>query len=236
MLTTIGSDDERIDQLLQEFLAKRIAGEGINVSTFSAQYPPYEDRLRKLLPALLAMERCTSDGDRGRQFDATPQALGEYQLGGIIGRGGMGLVVEAYHKPLERRVALKLLSPWRARAPQARERFQNEARAIASLQHENLIPIFDVGSIDGYDYFAMQLIDGINGRELVDLLASADPQGNGKSPPFAAGTYCRTLEIRGRHLYAVGPRLTSCASCRGRASGCKTLEHLDRCPWQSLGV
>ncbi|MDO8184979.1 protein kinase [Conexibacter sp. JD483] len=85
----------------------------------------------------------------------------------VIGRGGMGVVYLAQHEALERRVALKLLSPELAQDPEFRERFQSEARIAASLDHPNVVPIHDAGESDGELYIVMRWVDGLDLRALL---------------------------------------------------------------------
>ena len=201
-------DDEKIDQLLQEFVVRREAGEQLDITAFAAQNEPYRQRLEELLPVFLEMERCAARLDPSQVVDGAPKSLGQYRLRRLIGRGGMGLVFEAHHDPLDRRVALKLLSPWRAEAPQARARFLNEARAIAGLQHENLIPIFDVGCVGGYDYFAMQLVDGINGHDFVHLMRARVEQAISRTRnPILLDSSVANDEQRHEELLSKSPTL-----------------------------
>jgi serine/threonine protein kinase/DNA-binding beta-propeller fold protein YncE len=77
-----------------------------------------------------------------------------------IGRGGMGVVYCARHVHLDRRVAVKLLSPERAETEEARRRFIRESRLSASLSHPNIVTVYDAGEAGGQLYIAMQFIDG----------------------------------------------------------------------------
>ncbi|WP_425492721.1 protein kinase domain-containing protein [Conexibacter arvalis] len=89
-----------------------------------------------------------------------------------IGRGGMGVVYLAEQEALGRRVALKLLSPELAGDPGFRERFQEEARTAASLDHPHVVPIHDAGERDGELYIVMRWLPGGDLRRL--LHAGAD--------------------------------------------------------------
>lgn len=86
--------------------------------------------------------------------------LGQYQLIRELGSGGMGIVYEALDTLLQRRVALKVLRPNLPTEQSARERFLREARAMASISHENVITIYQVGEDQSLSYMAMQLLDG----------------------------------------------------------------------------
>jgi eukaryotic-like serine/threonine-protein kinase len=93
----------------------------------------------------------------------TPSVLAgtRYRLIREIGRGGMGVVYEAFHVDLNRAVALKVLPKERAASPQFAERFRAEARAIARLRNDNLVALHDFGlSSDQRPYYAMELLDG----------------------------------------------------------------------------
>src|SRR5262245_50521771 len=80
----------------------------------------------------------------------------------------MGVVYEAEQVSLGRRVALKVLPFAATMDPRHLQRFQNEARAAASLHHPNIVPVHAVGQERGVYYYAMQFIDG---RTLADLIA-----------------------------------------------------------------
>jgi serine/threonine-protein kinase len=84
-----------------------------------------------------------------------------YRIVRKIGEGASGLVYEAEHIELGRKVALKVLAPGHASAQDALERFRTEARAVARLSHANLVPLYDFGkSLDGRVFLAMELLTG----------------------------------------------------------------------------
>jgi serine/threonine protein kinase len=83
-----------------------------------------------------------------------------YVLLDLIGQGGMGRVYLARDTRLNRRVALKILSPERVNNPRAIARFQREARVGAQLEHENLVRIYDFGESNGRYYLVMEFIEG----------------------------------------------------------------------------
>src|SRR4051812_17900383 len=84
--------------------------------------------------------------------------LGPYRIVRTIGRGGMGVVYEAVHTGLDKRVALKVLP--RDLVVGRLERFLREARTAAGLHHTNIVPVFDAGQVEGVPFYAMQFIDG----------------------------------------------------------------------------
>ncbi|MCE9584645.1 MAG: serine/threonine protein kinase [Planctomycetes bacterium] len=83
-----------------------------------------------------------------------------YELMKKIGQGGMGAVFQARQLSMDRVVALKVLPPKLAKDPNFRERFLREARAVAKLNHENIIQGIDVGISNGLYYFVMEFVDG----------------------------------------------------------------------------
>src|SRR5207244_9087147 len=86
------------------------------------------------------------------------QTIGDYRLVREIGRGGMGVVYEAWQLSLKRRVALKILPFTAAHDAKQIGRFKNEAQAAAQVQHPNIVPVFAVGEENGVHYYVMQLI------------------------------------------------------------------------------
>ncbi|WP_020473558.1 protein kinase domain-containing protein [Zavarzinella formosa] len=90
-----------------------------------------------------------------------PQIAG-YEVIGILGHGGMGVVFRARHLGLNRVVAMKMAIAGAYASKVERERFQREAEAVAGLRHPNIVQIHDVGDSDGRPYFTMELVDGGN--------------------------------------------------------------------------
>src|ERR671928_1251693 len=101
-----------------------------------------------------------------RAVEGTP--FGRYRLIELLGRGGMGEVWRAHDSAIDRVVALKMLLPRYAEDPDFERRFRREARAAARLDDPHMVPIHDVGEIDGRLYVAMRLIDGVDLQTLLD--------------------------------------------------------------------
>ncbi len=99
----------------------------------------------------------TAPGPRPSAKKLDRVKLGRFTIESELGAGGMGVVHAAFDPDLERRVALKVL---RATSADARARLLLEARAMAKLSHPNVITVFEVGSAEGEDFVAMELIDG----------------------------------------------------------------------------
>jgi aminoglycoside phosphotransferase (APT) family kinase protein len=85
----------------------------------------------------------------------------------LIGHGGMGVVYLARQPKLDRRVALKLLSPRFAADPTFAERFDREARSLARLNHPNVLGIYDKGRVGDHYYLVLEYVEGTSLRELV---------------------------------------------------------------------
>jgi serine/threonine protein kinase len=85
----------------------------------------------------------------------------------LLGQGGMGAVYKARQRRLDRLVALKVLPPEVAGLPGFEERFTREARALARLNHPNIVTLHDFGEAGGLYYFLMEFVDGVNLRQLI---------------------------------------------------------------------
>ena len=88
-----------------------------------------------------------------------PRVLG-YEVQGVLGRGGVGVVYQARHVRLNRPVALKMLLAGAYAVPEELERFLREAEAVAGLRHPNIVQVYDIGDMDGRPYFTMELVEG----------------------------------------------------------------------------
>jgi serine/threonine protein kinase len=91
----------------------------------------------------------------------------QYEILELVGRGGMGAVYKAVQKGLQRTVAIKVLPADAAGDPTFAERFTREGRALARLDHANIVDIYDSGVAGGLYYFVMEYVDGANLRQMV---------------------------------------------------------------------
>lgn len=119
-----------------------------------------------------------------------------YVLLDLIGQGGMGRVYLARDSRLNRRVALKILSPERVNNPRAIARFQREARVGAQLQHENLIRIYDFGESAGRFYLVMEYIEGNTIGHYITT--------RGRIPPRVAASLGRQIALGLEHAHRKG--------------------------------
>src|SRR5438132_2908570 len=85
----------------------------------------------------------------------------------LLGQGGMGAVYQARQTKLDRLVALKILPSEAGRDPAFAERFNREARALAKLNHPNIIGVHDFGEAGDLFYFIMEYVDGVNLRNVL---------------------------------------------------------------------
>lgn len=93
---------------------------------------------------------------------ASGTTVGRYTITGRIGAGGMGEVYRAEDESLKRTVALKFLLPELSRTPEYRDRFMQEARAAARLDHPNIVTVHEVGEYEGVPYCVMSYVDGLS--------------------------------------------------------------------------
>jgi YVTN family beta-propeller protein len=102
--------------------------------------------------------------------------IGGYRIDRLVGRGGMGVVYLAHHLRLNRRVALKLLTPEFAEDPKFRDRFVRESQLAASLEHPNIIPIYDAGEERGLLYIAMRFVEGTDLKSVIVEHGALQPE------------------------------------------------------------
>jgi serine/threonine protein kinase len=122
--------------------------------------------------------------------------LGAYRLLDRLGEGGMGYVYKAYHQPMQRVVALKVIREEKLAHPHAVPRFKREWRAAGQLIHPNIVLAFDAGQVENRLFFAMEYVDGL---DLARLVARVGPL-----PAVQACDYIRQAAIGLQHAYERG--------------------------------
>jgi serine/threonine-protein kinase len=124
----------------------------------------------------------------GRQLgrhEMVGKTVGQYRIDEVIGWGGMGVVYRARQLPLERDVALKMISAGYHASPKHLKRFEVEVKAVSRLKHVNVVLVFDVGDHEGLPFYSMELVEG---GSLKDKLAAQGP-----FEPREAATLIATL-------------------------------------------
>jgi serine/threonine protein kinase len=100
--------------------------------------------------------------------DAKIPDIGKYHILELVGEGAMGVVYRAEDSILHRMVAIKVMNDAIARQEELRQRFLHEAQAAASLQHPNVVSIYDLGEVDGHLFIAMEFVTGLDLEHLID--------------------------------------------------------------------
>jgi hypothetical protein len=133
----------------------------------------------------------------------TGDSIGRYVIERVLGAGGMGVVYAAHDPDLDRKVALKLLhGAGSTTGAEARTRLLREARAMAKVNHPNVITVYEVGTAGGIDFVAMELIEGTNGADWLRktkrtppaILAMLTSAGRGLAAAHAMGLVHRDFK------------------------------------------
>jgi len=201
------SHDELLAKLLNQFVAEFRAGRRPDLEAAAREHPDMATELRELWGAVMVAdavaEHSHTQGWLGPN-EASPQQtvapshdrprqFGDYELLAEIGRGGMGVVYRAQQVSLGRIVALKMILRGALASEADLARFRSEAQLIARLEHPHIVPLFEVGELDGQPYFSMKFVAGTTlAARLVD----------GPLPPREAAAIlapvCRAIDFAHR--------------------------------------
>jgi WD40 repeat protein/serine/threonine protein kinase len=140
----------------------------------SCEIAPFRHEIDQLRSLPRAADLPFSSNGHDSLVDGT---LGDFRIVRQVARGGMGVVYEAQQISLGRRVALKVLSFAGLLDPRRMQRFQNEVRAAASLEHPHIVPVYAVGSDRGVYYYAMRFIDGPNLADFIEQRRNCNASG-----------------------------------------------------------
>jgi WD40 repeat protein len=189
--------DAHLEQIIEAAVADLEEGDALDIESLAAAHPQYADQLRDLLPMVAALvDLGGAVGDpaelvAGHDLSHTERRLGDFRILSELGRGGMGAVFEAEQISMGRRVALKVL-PFAALAQEkSLQRFRNEVRAAAALDHPHIVSVFSIGEERGVHFYAMQLVRGLTLAEHIDLLSASQgvPAPGAPGIPAAPGAF-----------------------------------------------
>lgn len=179
-MDTLSTENKSVEELLgevaNEFFQQLEQGHRPKVEEYAQKHPEIAEQIRLTFPALELVGNALSSSDDAMLGAAAADRVGQLRLGDFqmvreLGRGGMGVVYEARQISMGRQVALKIL-PFAALADEMPlRRFKNEVRAVATLDHPNIVTVYSIGEESGVHYYAMQLIRGRSLAETIEQLA-----------------------------------------------------------------
>jgi hypothetical protein len=142
-----------LEAVVGEFVRQLQVGERPDRDAVILDHPHLADRLEAALDAAELLHRVARER-------SLPAAIGRYQIRGELGRGATAIVYQAYDPQLDRLVALKVFCLGPASDPRAVQRFVNDARCLAGLEHPNIVRVHDAAVLDEWVYIAMQFVPG----------------------------------------------------------------------------
>jgi hypothetical protein len=146
--------DLRIAALLEEFETSNRSGKGVSLDTFLARHPDVAVPLKECLEGLQLLQAATRCSPLPPALLPAGTRLGDFEIERQLGGGSMGVVYQAKQVSLSRSVALKVLTPSPALSALRIERFRREVMAASSLDHPNIVPVYQVGEDHGLHYAA----------------------------------------------------------------------------------
>lgn len=184
-----------------EFFHRRQCGDAPRYDDYARRFPEFD-------PLWLAEPASTIAGKHGEPgptrlggaiaAEKSPElpTIRGYEILGVCGRGGMGVVYRARHLQLDRVVALKMIAGRIMDDPTAALRFYREMRAAARLSHKNIVTVYDAGQADDVPFFTMELLEGADLAALV--------RKNGPLPVAQACDYVRQTALALEHALERG--------------------------------
>lgn len=199
--------DELLERIVDHYTDQLRSGNQPEISKYQKKYPRLAVEIKELLSSAAMIEELKRQNDSrpntlNRRLDEVLQLkrIGDYRIVRELGRGGMGVVFEAVHESLGRRVALKVLPARSFDDEQSVERFRREAQAAANLHHTNIVSVFGVGQDHGLHYYVMEYVEGNSLHEIVRSMRETA----GMAKPDS-GTDGKTDKIKST-LLEVSPR------------------------------
>jgi serine/threonine protein kinase len=168
-----------------EYQARLESGAPPDRADFARRFPTRMAELQQILdlagasnPTAVPADLVNTKSESGTcppfrpEAPALPEQFGRYRILRPLGKGGMGTVYLAQDGQLDRRVALKVPHFAPGDGPEVKERFFREAKSAATIEHPNICPVYDVGTLAGIHYLAMAYIEG---RSLAEAIRGGKP-------------------------------------------------------------
>ncbi len=181
------SDDQqhRLASLLDQYLIDLERGHDPDRDSLIAANADLRDSLFEAMESIDLLHRVEitnlgtkpSVGETATPNRSKPEQVGKFRIGDELGRGAMGVVYSVVSSHTEDALAIKLLLGTWSRESHRIERFRREAHAARSLQHPNIIPVYEVGFADGYHYYTMRRIEGVSLSQWIPTLRHSNYEG-----------------------------------------------------------
>jgi tetratricopeptide (TPR) repeat protein len=159
---------QRIEDIVAECIDRMNQGERLTVEQVREDHPELAEEILNHLETFVDLPSMGEEEPLG--------TLGDYRLRCQIGRGGMGVVYEAWENSMDRRVALKVLPTGIAADDKAVARFVREARLAGKLNHPNVVGVYGMGVKEQTPYYAMEFVEGETLAQVLAKLKAADPE------------------------------------------------------------
>jgi serine/threonine protein kinase len=175
-----GDLDSLLGQVVDDYLQRLADGEQVDWEQYAQAHPEIATLIRQTFPLLSMIRESTAGVSlRNKPELSSSRQLGDFRLLHELGSGGMGFVYEAEQLSMGRRVALKILPLAGALQQKSLQRFRNEVRAAAMLDHPHIVSVYSIGEERGLHYYAMQLI---HGQTLAEVIAKLSEPHSPESP------------------------------------------------------
>jgi eukaryotic-like serine/threonine-protein kinase len=188
----------KLADLCDEFTQRLRSGEQPSVEEYATAHPELAEQIASVFPALILFGELDNAENETDDAGPEPTEIAGYQIVRRLGTGGMGVVYEATHSTVSRRMAIKVLNTRGRDSGKFQDRFLREAEAASRLNHPNIVPFLDCGKDGDVAYLSMHYIDGqsldhilekvwqsverdsCDGTAVADSMAACDFQGIAK--------------------------------------------------------
>jgi serine/threonine protein kinase len=172
-----------LGRVVQDYVDAQLQGRNPDIEEVIRSHPELEQQIRQRIRSLQEVDGLFASLVQDANGPAAPaleddligRRLGDFEILGLVGRGGMGAVFLARQISLGREVALKVIADVAGRHSKNLERFRREATVLAQLSHPHIVPIHDAGQEGPYGWFAMEYVRGVSLDAIIMAVRHANP-------------------------------------------------------------